>query len=382
LSRRFHRFLMHIRALRPDLQAFCLLLLAWVAVPNLPFWLLNHFYVDVPRGSVNLELFLLSLVLMGRRWGFWYLIGAGTILMLLILVDFASWSAYVFYFSLGDVVSAAKFVVLLPASRTIPIALCMLFIAAGLATAVLFFSSKAVARSSTLLRTGLALVCLVLLVIHVDRTRKRVPILPPSVSERASIRYPTFSFYKAIREFESEGNSPVAPGSVASAAESFQESRGQHNLVLILSESFGLPASDEASYLPLAMLQTPALQQRYEIATIRVPFEGSTVPAEFRELCGTRQRFRLSQIERMDFASCLPHTLKAKGMVTTGVHGFTGLFFQRLVWYPRLGFDRILFADDLQRSGLTEACRGAFEGACDTQISGWLGDQLVRGSIG
>ena len=49
--------------------------------------------------------------------------------------------------------------------------------------------------------------------------------------------------------------------------------------------------------------------------------------------------------------SCLPATLAKKGYATEAIHSFVGKVFKREIWYPNIGFESRVFADDLKDSG-------------------------------
>jgi len=55
--------------------------------------------------------------------------------------------------------------------------------------------------------------------------------------------------------------------------------------------------------------------------------------------------------------------------------------FQRNTWYPRVGFDRSLFAPDLDKLKLPD-CPGAFPGVCDAAIAKWIGSSLLSANTG
>ena len=64
---------------------------------------------------------------------------------------------------------------------------------------------------------------------------------------------------------------------------------------------------------------------------------------------------------------CLPARLHAKGYATSAFHAFEGSFFDRSIWYPHVGFDRMAFGDTLMAEGAAP-CEGVFPGACDRDI--------------
>jgi hypothetical protein len=151
----------------------------------------------------------------------------------------------------------------------------------------------------------------------------------------------------------------------------------QPNLVLILVESWGL-ARDLA--LHRAMVEPysdPALLARYDVLRGTMPFLGHTTSGEGRELCQSHLGAFLTQGTAPQLERCVPLRMHRAGYSTLAVHGFSGEFFDRKDWYPKLGFDDIWFHDRLQAAGLPN-CEGPFWGSCDAAVAMWLGERLRR----
>ena len=74
---------------------------------------------------------------------------------------------------------------------------------------------------------------------------------------------------------------------------------------------------------------------------------------------------------------CLPRKLLRYGYQTIAVHGYVDRMFDRDMWYPRIGFERMLFRSEFRSLGLTE-CTDAFTGICDSQISEWIAGYLLK----
>lgn len=149
----------------------------------------------------------------------------------------------------------------------------------------------------------------------------------------------------------------------------------QPNFVLILVESWGL-ANDLA--LRQAMVEPyadPALLAKYEVLQGAMPFSGPTTSGEKRELCESRMGLDFEQGTQAQLDRCVPGRLHRAGYRTLAVHGFSGDFFDRKDWYPRLGFDDMWFYDRLHAAGLPE-CPGPFAGICDDAAAAWIGERL------
>jgi hypothetical protein len=169
--------------------------------------------------------------------------------------------------------------------------------------------------------------------------------------------------------------SESASGSLLAAAKKPEAGALPKRIVLIMVESMGLFRDEELRKNLLAPFQGSAIEARYRVETRQVPFAGQTINGEFRELCGVR----LLGYGEKNFVDCLPKYLHQLGYQTTGIHGFTNQFYNRYRWYPMLGFDRSLFAQDLRAMGLGKKCGASFEGICDTEIAGMIHQELLKG---
>ncbi|MFC5864251.1 sulfatase-like hydrolase/transferase [Acidicapsa dinghuensis] len=150
----------------------------------------------------------------------------------------------------------------------------------------------------------------------------------------------------------------------------------QPNIVLILVESWG-KANDPAIRAALTRpFEQPAIRTGYTIFQGTVPFQGSTVTAEARELCGSNMGFHILEATAQDLASCLPHRLASLGYQVISVHGMDGNFYHRLDWYQRMGIQTMWFNPELQTAGLP-SCAGSFSGICDPAIAAWIAHRLT-----
>lgn len=147
----------------------------------------------------------------------------------------------------------------------------------------------------------------------------------------------------------------------------------QRHVLVIVVEALGLPTAPEEKRLFEAAWHRPAWNSRYELSFGKTPFFGSTTSGELRELCG-----KWSDHVRFDFdhADCMPERFRKAGYETTAMHSFGGALFERSRWYPKLGFDRIAFAQDLFREGAGH-CDGVFPGACDNDVPAIIGRRLA-----
>ena len=150
---------------------------------------------------------------------------------------------------------------------------------------------------------------------------------------------------------------------------------GPRKIVLVIVESMGVPrgVSDREIWTPF---MNEAIAERYEVRTGRVPFLGSTTAGEFRELCGIRMT--LPALRGATLPSCLPQQLRSLGYETIALHGYEGTLFERLDWYPRVGFDRMRFDDQLASGTPIARCGRLFHGICDSTAIAAVRGELTR----
>jgi len=94
---------------------------------------------------------------------------------------------------------------------------------------------------------------------------------------------------------------------------------------------------------------------------------GATVSGELRELCGLRivnNGFALNQINKDVFSDCIPNKLKQQNYTAIALHGTSGLLYDRIDWYPKAGFQNVLFGENFL--GLHRCA--PFKGVCDAEL--------------
>lgn len=149
------------------------------------------------------------------------------------------------------------------------------------------------------------------------------------------------------------------------------------NLVVIVVESWGLNSESAVSNALMSSYAQPDLAARYEVLQGAVPFFGSTVVGEARELCGNMMGFHILDASSQELQGCLPDRLAALGYHSAAMHGMEGHMFNRSVWYKTIGFQETWFKDQFERDGLP-SCVGVFTGTCDAAIAKWMGHRLEK----
>ena len=74
--------------------------------------------------------------------------------------------------------------------------------------------------------------------------------------------------------------------------------------------------------------------------------------------------FSLKNVNSIEFKDCLPNKLKDLGYQTYSIHGASGELYDRLSWYPKAGFKKSYFFNDLSNGGMCKS----FSGRCDVKI--------------
>ncbi len=144
----------------------------------------------------------------------------------------------------------------------------------------------------------------------------------------------------------------------------------RHDVLLVIVEGLGTFRETDKQQLIWGPLLEADLKEHYDIYQGNVPYNGSTSVAEARELCNFQADYR--DFRKRESIGCLPHLALKSGYSTTAFHGFTGTFFERFDWYPKIGFQHLNFLENkggLEQQGTYSKCGTAFEGMCDADIA-------------
>jgi len=140
--------------------------------------------------------------------------------------------------------------------------------------------------------------------------------------------------------------------------------RTKGNVLIVVVESMGEHRNQAVGHWLLGQLLDGTADQRWQLSVDTVPFDGSTTAGELRTLCGLSAHY--SRLTADLAAECLPQKMQALGYETVGLHGFSGNMFDRYSWWPKLGLTKVAFSGDISES--TPRCGGAFRGVCDTNM--------------
>jgi hypothetical protein len=137
------------------------------------------------------------------------------------------------------------------------------------------------------------------------------------------------------------------------------------NVMLVIVEALGEFADPAYERLFLDSLRAAQAGGRYTVTSGSTTYYGSTTAAEMRELCYSREPYQ-ALLERDGF-TCLPTQMAKAGYRTVSLHHFAARFFDREHWYPKLGFERRIFREDLADTPFRN-CGGPFRGPCDIDM--------------
>lgn len=340
-------------------------LLATTLVPSLIFWLIGQFWF-IDRATFNIDYLAVCLVLI--PFGA-VTVAAGMASILVIDIVFSFAPAY--HFSLTSVLHSIKDLFSLEPG--------FLAIEAGKVIAVvllgsfsMFLSIRRTRSKVTVMITCLAFVILLTLLdmgLSANAVRERDGYAIDTNIAASSLKNLRLAINTAEEDTRNQYSQPTE-----SAAQVFRASREPSNedfqtLILIAVESLGEFSSRELQVFQMEPILALENHGGIVLNTGVVPFEGSTVPGELRELCGIRMLAVHPDISILPANDCLPMVLGRSGYKTWAIHGFIGTLFSRNLWYPALKFDNIWFAPELDdRIEEANRCGIAFHGVCDTDI--------------
>jgi phosphoglycerol transferase MdoB-like AlkP superfamily enzyme len=183
------------------------------------------------------------------------------------------------------------------------------------------------------------------------------------------------SYKVAMASHQTQNTMPVQHGATTDMMRdlSLQGNTARpYNIVIILVESQGLLKSASDMRRVFAPLIDPAIQARYAVNTGAVRFFGATMFGELRTLCRIYVPQAVPQdLPRLD--RCLPNVLSRLGYETVSYHGYGRTFYERYLWYPKVGFQQSYFSEDLMPHAPDSAkCGTVFKGLCDL----WIADQV------
>ena len=348
---------------------------------SLPLALMVHSLALLPCGYINLEYLLIGglCVFLPRSVAF-------VLLFLESLADFASAVSQTYMLSVKDMFESLSSLRSLPTSRTLEVVAVF-----ALLTLICAAAAHVQPRAKDRLSVAGSFLILIAIFSSTAILTGQNPFKPLDVmyTHKRLARAPVLSLAKGgvffhkvgLAAHGTDGGGMNSAFSHAMAFLNQPDAVKSPDVVLIVVESWGLPLDDHLAQALNAPYDDPAVAHKYDVSFGAVPFGGSTVPGEARELCHSRMGFELLVASPEALHGCLPALFHARNYDNLAVHGYFGSMFQRKTWYPKIGFDQIWFLKDLDKMGLPE-CDGAFPGTCDAAIAGWIGSSLLSVDTG
>jgi len=230
------------------------------------------------------------------------------------------------------------------------------------------------------LYAGLCFALLVLLVINVAALTLKRDILKrgrPAVLLGAAVVFAAVDFLENTSPHYHFGTlyAKGQPMDSAAGRSGFRQDvtagSGRH-VLLVVVEGLGHFADPRHQAVLTKAFDDPELRKRYNVSSGTTTYYGSTTAGELRELCDSRESYdRLLGGLQLE---CLPQLMAARGYRTIAMHGFTGKYFERELWYSKLGFEKQIFGEDIADS--TRNCGSAFRGPCDIDLIPAIGGEL------
>ena len=145
--------------------------------------------------------------------------------------------------------------------------------------------------------------------------------------------------------------------------ESYKPILTAEKTLLILAESWGEPKNSYEKNMQISSLQ--AIGINMDVNTT-ISTSGSTVSAEMRELCRLNNKSVVIESNLAIFKDCLPNRAKNLGYKTYSIHAASGGMYDRLNWYPKIGFEHSEFYGTIPQDGIRK-CK-SMPGLCDVDM--------------
>lgn len=153
-----------------------------------------------------------------------------------------------------------------------------------------------------------------------------------------------------------------------------EESPTAQRILFVISEAWGLPKNPKVLEEQILALRTSPNVKDLEIQGVHA--RGATAAGELRELCGLiPSRMNFGKMTSELIGECLPLKLKKQGYRTVAVHGAESAMYRRSRWYPLLGFEEMIFKNDMPPA---DSNCFSFPGYCDKNIFPVVKGQLKK----
>ncbi|MGL4995180.1 MAG: LTA synthase family protein, partial [Deefgea sp.] len=206
-------------------------------------------------------------------------------------------------------------------------------------------------------RVGMALILCVLVGMQLERSGKMSAYAQPLMTQYLGSQYSNYNFRVNAKD------NGILGHLMLTAETAHKPKAGQHQFY-----SQTLPAVENPSSpdIVVVMCESCYTEARFptqmaeltqagfsEARVISPVYGGGTAEAEFEALTGL-SAYTLPGIDFQNFAgqfsdkiNALPHALADVGYTTIGMHNYFGTFWKREKVYPKMGFQRIAFVDQM-----------------------------------
>jgi hypothetical protein len=378
------------------LQAI-LLVAFYTFAANLPYWTAAHLLHLLPLGWITLEYLIVGLLaLVIPRFP------AAFLLLLALAADLTAGISRTYHLHPYECFFNLTVLDNLPPQRLLATAIVTVLCCLIVAIPICFPASKlpvAIRRRNAFVLVALCLIAIGTDVVRMQQDFRTIRLFGPitrndvnHISDWGNLwvaRYPVIHLLRDPQLFppmhakmdRTLADTPPILGATSIALNDTQllalhPGTTRPNFVLILVESWGI-ANDPKLHDRLTLpYNQPELLAKYRVLQGTIPFHGATVGGETRELCQSTAGIEVLKIPADRLKSCLPDTLRALGYTTTALHGMDARVFNRINWYPRIGFQQQRFGQDFRALNLPD-CSGAFVGTCDADIARFLQQSLA-----
>ena len=344
---------------RRELYPLCWAFGLFVFLPNTLFWMVSHWLV-MERATFNLDYIFVG-ILIARGWIFFGVLLFAVFFLTDVLVLIGQMYPFL---RLNDLLYLLGLLVHAPTYLKLVVVLALLFLFG--VTGLLIRHGKKITILSVMLPLNLGLLLYGIYVYGNESTAERMW----RPDQGVLVDSQTINFI--------EGRTSGFTGTFSIEGEPFKQTgfKGRTavwaelpvqalspKLLLIVAESWGSYVDKNTQEAILAPVY--AKQSGLDwIKTGEMSVVGATVTGELRELCGLYpNHFNLKGVE-VGFEGCLPNKLRAAGYNTEAIHGAVGLMYDRIYWYPRVGFDKSHF---METDTWNSRCY-SFPGICDSEI--------------
>ena len=140
-----------------------------------------------------------------------------------------------------------------------------------------------------------------------------------------------------------------------------EDSAQENKILLIVNESYGHFKDNKINN---DIVESILKNKKLMVDSGSFFYSGVTIGGEFRELCNKNSRGIDFKVLRNSYGTCIPNILSSQGFETLAYHGGGENFYNRVNWYPKVGFKSQFFDKNFPK---LPKCK-AFNGLCDHDL--------------